>query len=231
MIAGQVIGQGVATTAAGVRVPFVMVRVEPTTANMTELARESRRWQTTALEYRQMASSGRLSGEVAHRASFADEVLAAVGINTLRKICCNLVAQATDGRILGAAHYRYQSTTEGYIDLVAVAPEHLPGAPTTGQLRGVGTAMVAAIGHEYVGRGVRVIYLNPLDQEAFRFWTGRGFHVCAPPGWRLCVRDAEIGQLIGSCQLQPDCGDTGDCVVCGRLEDTASLRVPVLRGV
>jgi len=224
MIAGQVVGQGVAATAAGARVPFVMVEPANTLANLGEIGRESQRWHKTALRY-----VGATSTDVAKRAQFADEVLALTGEQVRLGVSGFLIAQATDGRILGVTTYGSLNAREGTLNLVAIDPEHLAGSPGTAQLRGIGTSMVAAASQLMLARGVEVIYLHPFDQEAALFWSHRGFGYCGAGGL-LCVRGrAAVEALRGRCELAPDCGDRNDCVVCGRLEDTARVRVPALR--
>lgn len=224
MITGQALGDGYASTASGMRVHYRLVK--PDKPSLGELAQESKRWQQLAAQYRAMP---RLPKGMARRASFADEVLATVGVNTLKGTCCNLIAQADDGRVLGAVYFHDQSPTEGYLDLVAVAPDQIPGAPNPAPLRGVGTGMVAAVAQEHIRKGATRIYLKPLDDEAEAFWKGRGFHACPPPEWRLCAEGPEIRALVAACELRPDCGDTGDCVSCGLPATTEAVRVPALR--
>jgi len=229
MIAGKVLGQGVARTASGAAIPFTMVEPERSIPNLGEIGRESRRWHGTALRFREMANKGQLPNDVAKRAEFADEVLAVVGEHLRLGVHGFVVAQGHDGRILGVTTYGSPRPREGSLNLVAIDPEQLAGTPGDQQLRGIGTSMVAAASQIMLARGDEAVYLHPFDQEAALFWSHRGFGYCGAGGL-LCVRGrAAVEALKGRCELSPDCGDTGDCVTCGRLEDTARVRVPALR--
>lgn len=227
MIGGQIVGRGVARTAAGVPTSYVMVKPERTMPTLQTLGKESNRWRVTAGSFRRQASESRgmVNPKVAQRADFADSVLAVVGENLRMGVCCSLLAVTGEGLVLGAAQYVYLSETEAQINLIAVAPEHLAGSPGTAQIRGVGTSLVATMGQEFLGRGVERVNLKPLDDEAEIFWKKRGFGVCS--GTLLCVEGRDkVQSLIGTCELSPDCPDAavGDtCLVCGIPEVVASM--------
>lgn len=224
MLTGQVLGSGVARPAVGPGVTYRLIRPEKTVANLATIAQEARRWGATAARLLLTARQHQLSADVARRADFAEAVLATAGENLRVGACCLLVAQAEDGRILGVATYGLRPRQEGAINLVAIDPEHLAGSPGTQQLRGIGTAIVAAVSRDLLAQGVTTVYLHPLDDAAARFWRGRGFVACG--AGRLCVRGRPgVETLRGSCELKPDCPDLQDCLICGRPEDVAAMRV------
>ena len=224
MMTGQVLGSGLARPAAGPGVTYRLIRPEKSVANLATIAQEARRWGATAARFQLTARQHQLSPDLGRRAEFAEAVLATAGENLRIGACCLLLAQADDGRILGVATYGLLPRQEGAINLVAIDPEHLAGSPGTAQLRGIGTAIVAAVSRELLSQGVTIVYLHPLDEAAARFWRGRGFVACG--AGRLCIRGrAGVEGLRGSCELKPDCPDTGDCLVCGRPEDVAAMRV------
>jgi hypothetical protein len=124
--------------------------------------------------------------------------------------------------------YFLRGTRDLAIGLLAIEPASLAGTPGKCQLRGIGTAMVAAISRQALAHYTDTIVLHPLDSAAERFWRGRGFTGCSDG---LCVVGAsKVEALINGCDVEPDCPDRGQCVVCGesRTEpishDTGRLR-------
>jgi len=234
MITGVTIGIGTAQTAAGLPTPYQIVTPEKTVANLAQLAAEGKRWREAIAEFERLALTAKLDPQVAKRARFAEEVLATVGNNVLLGVCCQLLVQDYASRVLGVATYGHwdsfeqgQRTRSGAINLQAIDPRHLAGTPGTQQLRGIGTAMTAAISRQMLARGVSAVYLHPLDQAAYEFWSRRGFGICGRGGL-LCIRGRTgIEALIDGCHLQPDGPDRGDVVVCGRPGATVGQRVPV----
>jgi N-acetylglutamate synthase-like GNAT family acetyltransferase len=222
----------VATTTAGRRVLFRLVQPEKTPANLAELARESKRWKDTALRFRNLSVGGALPLDVAKRAQFTDEVLATAAENLRLGITNAVIAQAEDGRVLGAAIYGFLPDEKaGTVTLVAIDPDHLAGSPGQEQLRGIGTAMVAAISREMLAKGVETVYLHPFDEAASTFWGHRGFASCGR-GHLLCVRGRRaIERLIGACQMRPECPHCGDIVMCGQVEATIPARLPPARAM
>lgn len=221
-LSGTAVGSGVAHSP----VPFSIIEPDSSLSNIAQMAREVARWKTLANQYREMSTAGTLKPEVAKRAQFCEEVLFSVAETNVRLgACCALVAQRDDGRILGALTYGFLGGNEAAINLTAVDPEHLAGSPTGGQLRSIGTSLVAAASRRFLGRGIETVYLHPFDAEAARFWTARGFGPCGRGGL-TCIRGkAAIEALKGHCEVSED----GGAVICGTPKHTESVRAPSLR--
>ena len=225
MISGTILGRGVAGTQGRVTVPYSLVKPDKSVPTLAAIAIESRRWRTTVERYRDLVRAGNLPASVAQRAQFTDEALAtAAEMVRLGRRGVSMV-QAEDGRVLGVSQYDVIGR-EGYLHLQATDPDHIPGSPGTGQIRGIGTALVSAVSREMLAAGADTLYVKPLDPQASEFWQARGFAYCG--GQMLCVRGrAAIEALKGGCEARPDCPDQGDCLICGLPEDTQAMRVPV----
>lgn len=205
-----------------------MVKPEKTLPNLSIMGRESARWKATARRFGGLANRRQIEPVVAHRAGFADEVLFAVSENLRLGLPTVLVAQSQDGRVLAAMVYIITppgsiAGGEGHIHLLAVDPENLTGSPGTKQVRGLGTAMVAAASRIFLKVGAGQVNIHPLDQQAAIFWSGRGFVGCGAGGL-MCVRGrAAIEGLINGCVVNPD---RGDYILCGLPAQVERMRVP-----
>lgn len=221
MLTGVTLGHGVARSPVGLIVPFSLIKPTKTIPNLVTLAAENKRWRDTVKGFKGKSRA------VLTRAKFADDVLAAAIENVRLGAGDVIVAQAAGGaqEILGIATYIVEpSRREGYIGLVATAPEFVPGAQDPAkQIRGIGTSIVAAVSRDMLGRGVDSVFLHPKDVAASRFWAGRGFQVCGL-GNLLCVRGrAAIDRLRGTCEVTPECPDQGDCLSCGGQRQVAHV--------
>ena len=223
MISGTILGQGVAGTQGRVTVPYWLIRPDKSPASLAIMALEARRWRTTSERYWEMAGAGKLDPNAARRAQFADEVMATAAEAVRQGRGGVLLAQAQDGRILGISQYLVKDRT-AYLLLQTTDPEHQPGSPGAGQLRGIGTALLSGV-VQSVAPQVDTLYLKPLDQQAAMFWSRRGFQPCEPGS--LCVRgQTALAALRVGCQVKPDCPEDGECLVCGLPADTVAMRVP-----
>lgn len=230
MLTGKLLGSGFARSTVGGKaapiVPYRLLIPDKGTANLQTLGAESARWKATAQRFRGLSQRGQLEQQVANRAQFTDEVLATVADNVRLGACCVLVAETGDGKIVGAMSYALIPPREGAINLLAIDPGELVGAPGSRGLRGIGTAMVAAVSRQFLAQGVETVYLHPFDSAAADFWGGRGFGVCGR-GMLMCVRGKEgIGRLIDGCEALPDCET---CLVCGLARDVEAMRLPSAR--
>jgi len=200
---------------------------DKTAANLKAIAGESTRWRATGQRYRERTMRGALDPKVTRRAQFAEEVLASIGEMVRLGACCSVIAETSEGRFVGALSYGMLPPHEAAINLLAIDPEHLTGSPGGEQLRGVGTAMVAATSREFLKAGTDTVFLHPLDEQAAKFWQGRGFGVCGRN--LLCVRGRkQIDALIDGCEHWPGCGESA-YVVCGLASRTEAVRLPQLR--
>lgn len=228
-LSGTFLGSGIATTATGAQTAYRLVTPDKTVANLATIAQESMRWLKTVEEYRKLAAAGQLDYALVRRAQFAEEVLALMGTLLDSAICCFIVAQAADGKILGVTDYNTWGAGEGGIHLQAIAPEHLPGSPGVSQIRGVGSALVAAVSRDLLRRGTKTLYLHPLDNAARLFWMGRGF-VADGGGGRMSIASVPgIERLIDGCYSLPDCTPGGECLLCGTMRMTEAVRLPANR--
>jgi len=227
MITGKTIGHGAATTPGGMKVGYRLIIPEKTPANLAIIATSSKQWQATVERFRRLADAGRIPIMVAKRATFVEEALAH-SAETLRVGgCCVLVCQADDGRILGVTEY-VLAPPIAYLNIQATDPEQLAGSPGVAQLRGIGTALVAAASRDFLSKRVETVYVHPLDDAAAAWWYRRGFKVCEPG--TLCLRGRSmVENLKGSCELKPDCPDLADCLVCGTPAQTEAMRLPASR--
>jgi len=219
-IQGTLLGVGIAKPPAGPGVAYQIVSPANTVANLTWLARETRRWQS---EVEGFIDQG-LPSVVIHRAEFGVDVLASIAESLRVNGCCNVVTVDLEGNLLAAASY-FIAAPEGYLNLVVIEPRHLVGSPGTNQLRGLGTSLVAAMGHEMVRKGVAAVYLHPLDDAAWQFWRGRGFKSCGRGGLS-CIRGTPgVQRLIDGCRVSDD-PQRGDVVLCGIPERVRAYSLP-----
>lgn len=213
-LSGQFRGTGIATTAARAQTAYRLVVPENTSANLAIIAIEAVRWTDTVRLFDAEASASRIAWDIPRRARFAADVLQWIVTIVGYGGSC-ILAQSPDGRILGVSNYGFWDPASGGIYLQAIDPEHFPGAPGVAQLRGIGTALTAAISRDMLAHGVEVLYLHPLDSAAAVFWSSRGFQPCGGGG-RMCISGrVEIQKLIDGCFAIPDCGPGGECLLCG----------------
>lgn len=230
-ITGKFVGSGVAVTGGGQQVAYRLMVPDKTTANLSTIAMEAQRWRATHNRYQELVNKHELDASIARRAQFGEEVLAVIGQNVKLGVCCSLIAQASDGRILGASSYTWWAPAGGGLNLQVIDPAHLAGSPGKDQLRGIGTALVAAVAQQMLDHGVTTLYLHPLDQAAAVFWSHRGFVPCGVGG-RMCIQGQEgIRRLISSCFRLPGCQDNGECLLCGTMKMTEAFRLPQNRGM
>ena len=128
-----------------------------------------------------------------------------------------LVAETTETyKLLGVATYVLGSVNGRmtlFINDVAVSPDNLDGSPGKGQLRGIGTALVAAVSRDALQAGATRAVLHALDRAALAFWVGRGFKITGPRETLTLESREEIDALIGRCEVDPD--GAGHTVLCG----------------
>ena len=227
MITGKAVGRGIAASEHGqVIIPYRMVIPEKSVSNLDEMAKESRRWQVAHRAIEGKMRRGEVQPNVERRAQFVEEVLALTAEYVRLGDHGVIVAQADDGRILGVLQCAKVAEGEGMINLLAVDPAHIPGAPDDEQLRGLGTSLVAAASQQLLRQGAKTIFIKPLDSEAAQFWQKRGFGSCGGGG-KMCVRGEEaVKKLIGACEVRPDFPNGGDFVVCGWPRETIGARLP-----
>ncbi len=229
MLTGTEVGRGTASSADySNSATYIMIIPAKTTANIAEMAREGLAWQRQAEDLRRTTP-----GRVAERAQFAEETLAIATDNLRLGIPTTIVAQASDSRILGAILFdvftKGDKKGQGVLKLLAIEPKQLAGTPGNRQLRGIGTALTAAASRQLLAKGVQVIYIHPLDEEARRFWLGRGAELCGEVDL-LCVRGVnKVNALINGCQLRPCDPGSGECLLCGSARFTEQMRLPGVR--
>jgi hypothetical protein len=222
VLRGIAVGHGVAKNPCGGGAHFQIVKPYGTEAsgnrqdtewNLTEIEREQDRWGADSdAIYKALQQIDR---GVASRAYFATICLKQVHDNVDAGICCALVAQADDGHIVGIMTYFVTPGVGAAIELLAIEPSNLAGTPGRCQLRGIGTAMVAALSRQALAANAFNVNLHPLDSQARQFWKGRGFSECDVG---LCVNGRpQVDALINGCDTEPDCPDRGQCVVCGEV--------------
>lgn len=228
MITGKVFGRGTATTQTPVRVDYIMVKPDKSSGNLAIVGTESRRWTTTAERFWRLVADLKIQSPVASRATFCEEVLAAAGEELRTGANPVMVVQATDGRILGVTEY-FAFGDAGYIHLQAVDPDHIPGSPGNGQLRGIGSSLIAAVGHDLIDMGVTKVYVRPLDDEAARFWRNRGFQQRGIGPQLVVEGRSALQNLTRYCEVVADRPEDGEILVCGVRSDTAAVRLPARR--
>jgi hypothetical protein len=201
---------------------------DKTVANLSHMATEGARWRKTLHEYEQLRDAGKLSTDVVRRARFGDEVLATTAEYVRLGVCCVLMVQTPPGQIIGIASFTPMGPKEAAINLQVIDPRYLPGSPGASQLRGIGTAMTAAISRQALQRGTETLYLHPLDQAAATFWTHRGFGPCGKGGL-MCIRGKPgIERLINGCAVTPDAPDKGEVILCGLPSTVRAFSIPSL---
>jgi hypothetical protein len=226
ILTGRTLGYGVAVRPVGPPVVYTMIGPEKTLPNLETMGREAARWKATAASYRADTSLG---ADVARRATFADDVFATLAENLRIGLTDMVVAQASDGEIIGLMSYVYPSSDTAMVYLLAVDPVNLSGTPGRGQLRGIGTGLVATASRIFLEHGAQVVKIHPIDPAANTFWRARGFQVCGIGG-ELCIRGKQaIESLIGDCTTRPDKPDGGEVVICGLPQRVEAMRVPAAR--
>jgi len=224
-ITGRLLGTGVARTATGAAAVYEIL--SPDTASLKDLAEEGKRWETTYQEYQRLATKGAVNSELVYRAKFGTEVLARALEMLRTSQCCVIIVRDDYGRLLATATYRITGT-EGFIDLQVIDPQHLAGSPGAAQLRGIGTALTAAISRQVLRAGVTDLYLHPLDDAADSFWRARGFQSCGRRG-RLCIHGAEnIARLINGCIARPEDPARGEILCVGQPAAVRAYSIPQL---
>lgn len=212
---GKVYGSGLATQTDCPPIAYRILQPDRTVENLHLFDQEVDRWAATHELYADLNREGTVTIDLVQRAEFGVDVLGILRSNLDLGVCCSLLAAAPDAKLLGAIGFFFTRPEEGVVALLAVDPRNMPGSPYNTQLRGVGTALVAATAQRMLATGVNVIYLHPLDSEALRFWTARGFQSCGA-GSLLCVRGQEaMLSLIDGCLAQPERPADGAYLVCG----------------
>jgi len=214
-VQGYVVARGIATRPDHLSVPYRVVSPFYTPQNADIISKERDRWAQTLERFRTLERSRQIDYFVMKRAEFGVSVMSTVAENVRNKVCCEIILQDYQGRILGVATYGFLDAQEGALNLEVIDPEHLAGTPGTMQLRGIGTALVAVVARAMLITNHTTIYLHPLDDTAGQFWQSRGFRVCGGGGL-MCIRGREgILKLRQSCESIPDCPSDGDCLICG----------------
>ncbi len=215
LLKGMVVGRGTATSATGTSVAYRLVMPDKSPENLQIIASEMERWQRTLKSFRTLLSQGKIPYEVVRRSEFGIDALRVLADNLRLRVCCQIVAQAYDGRILGLASYGFISGMEGNLLLQAIDPEHLAGSPGASQLRGIGSALVAAVARAFLITGRTRMNIHPLDEKAAIFWRNRGFEVCGGGGL-MCVRTREgLLRLRNLCELLKDGPEGAENLICG----------------
>jgi len=216
MITGKIVGSGMAVSEDKVlHVSYIIIRAIKSPAALAEMRAGALRWKTKGQEFWSLVYQGKLQPQVAKRADFTEEVLRSCADALERGEGLVIVIQSKEGVILGCSQYNKTTEKQGFINLQAVSPDNLAGSPGKSQLRGTGTALVAAISQDFLARNFNEIWVKPFDEQAAIFWARRGFGVCGPGGL-LCVRGRDkIMALRGTCVSVPDSPINGEYIVCG----------------
>lgn len=227
LLVGKVIGRGVAGTASGSMIPYRLVVPDKRADNLDWLAKESQRWRVTEKRFKELVCMGQLSPDVVRRAGFAQEVMTVVANNIRVGVCCYIIVQGYDERVLGLVTYAFILSTEGVLNLQAIDPEQMAGTPGIQQLRGIGTAMLAAVANEFLKTGRTTLFLHALDEQAAIFWSRRGFVMCGAGGL-MCVRTRQaIEKMRAVCESIPDRPDQAESLLCGFPRETERLPIPL----
>jgi hypothetical protein len=232
-VKGQLLGRGVADNADCPGIPYELVMPDRSVENVVTLTRNLNQWRQREQQFYDLRNRGETTDDVVKRAHFAVNVMETVKMNVEMGICCEVVAIDPDGDILGTLIYMihgpgtmkvgplmmsgtYQTNFApvAFINLLAIDPVNVPGSPFTVQLRGVGTALVAAAAQRVLKQGIEYIYLHPLDDAAQAFWVRRGFRLVSGS---LYVVDGvlSIKKLIDACKTDPENCVDGDFLFCG----------------
>jgi hypothetical protein len=212
----------------GGKIRVEAVKVAPGNENTRQMRKEEQRWIGVALEYGRLHSAGQLPKDVYRRAVFAGEVLYLATKGLSKPDHLIICAQAGD-EILGASVSKIQGT-HGKLDLMAIDPRYLAGAPGP-KIRGIGTLVTRSIGAKFVEAGVTHVDLQALDEAASRFWQGRGFHDGVTGGVFLHLEGAkDVAGLAVRCgHEKPDKEDEGDDVSIGDFARNLHMRIPRLQ--
>jgi len=203
---------------------YDMLAPDKNTSNLALLGRETKRWKDTSDMFLQLSIKHRLAPDVAVRAYFAEETISTVAENIRLGVCCNIVAIALNTEVLGVLVHSDLGNNQAAITLLAIDPLHMAGSPGNGQLRGVGTGLVAAASRQLLARGVTGVLIHPFDKAAASFWKGRGFIPCNDDT-RLCITGRPaVERLIDGCTVRPEGGC--DTVICGTPAFTIGARRP-----
>lgn len=222
LLTGFVVGRGIASRADGSSIAYRIVVPDKSPQNLELINSESRRWQGLLQRFQDMACQGKLGLDVPRRAKFGTEVFSVLRQNLELRICCQLIVQSYDGQILGIATYQFMNDTEGGLNLLVIDPEHVAGSPGGGQLRGIGSALLAAVARAFLITKHTTMYIHPLDEQAAIFWRNRGFGTCGARGL-MCVRSQDaIMRLRNICETMRDGVDGQDLLLCGLPRETSS---------
>lgn len=221
MITGSLVGHGVAISEdKALRVPYLIIRATKSPASLAEMRAQATRWKAKENEFWALVSQNKLHVQVAKRAKFTEEVLSDCAGALERGEGWIMVIRSKDGAILGCSQYNIVGPQKGFLNLQAISPDNLVGSPGKMQLRGIGTALLAAISQDFLARNWNEMWVKPFDEQAAVFWSRRGFGVCGAGGL-LCVRGKErIYALRGTCQTWPESPIDGEYIVCGDGETT-----------
>ena len=216
MITGSLVGHGVAISEdKALRVPYLIIRAAKSPAAIAEMRAGAVRWKAKENEFWALVFQNKLHVQVAKRAEFTEEVLRSCADALERGEGWVVVIRAWDGAILGCSQYNVTGEKKGMINLQAISPDNLVGSPGKAQLRGIGTALLAAISQDFLARNWDEMWVKPFDEQAAVFWAKRGFGVCGAGGL-LCVRGRDrIYALRGICQTWPESPINGEYIVCG----------------
>ena len=219
MITGRIVGSGMAVSEDKIlHVSYIIIKASKSPAAVAEMRAQAARWKTKANEFWALVSQNKLHVQVAKRAEFTEEVLRSCADALDRGEGWIMVIQAKDSTVLGASQYNATTEKQGFINLQAISPDNLAGSPGKMQLRGIGTALLAAISQDLLSRGFNEVWVKPFDEQAAVFWARRGFGVCRAGGL-LCVRGKEkIAALLGTCVRVPESPMNGEYIICGDSE-------------
>jgi len=224
-ITGKILGTGVARAPVGAPVVYEIIAPTYSIANLGVLAMETTRWQSELTQFENLFRSGTLPIEIVKRAKFGTEVLATVAEFMRLEVCCVVIVQDDYGNLLAVATYA-SFNKEGHLNHQVIEPRHLAGSPGTGQLRGIGTALTAAISRQILKGGGETVYLHPFDPVAARFWMNRGFGVCGKGGL-MCIRGKQnIEKLIDGCILRPEDPSRGEILCVGQTATVRAFSLP-----
>ena len=212
---GVCIGAGMAHTEDGNRqVPYALIVPQVTVSNRHLFIKEIERWHFDMNRINRYYDRGHISEQLLDRAYFAAGVIDMVVGSAEIGEYSQLIACNRQGHILGVSMYavgRFFNTTRCYIDVQAVEPMHLRGAPGPVKVRGIGSGLLAAVALTALHAGATELFLTPLDHDARVFWLRRGFHEESSSSSGLRVQGIpEIQKLLGDCL--PSRG--GDFLIC-----------------
>lgn len=220
MIAGAVLST--ADLCRGDDKPFHVRVVDAahTPENVAALRGQLTLWGALVADYARRNRERTLTTETLVHARFAESVLfrAAALLTTQPAIRADHVLLACcvkDDEVVGVLIFKVEGG-RGYLDWATVHPRYLVGAPTPAaeQVAGIGTSLVCAAGEAMEQAGARSVQLDPLDEEAERFWEGRGFHWEETGDGHAHLVASGAAVLANACRRQPDSAAQGDCIGC-----------------